>query len=143
MSFILDPTKNSALENVIPSGTSDNPSITMTAPVLFEQSINTGSESSFATQRFLRLDDDKTEYTMQPNDDIVEVASMTYLSIYLPVPTGMGGKKYTILRSFGGETELSIISTGELIDGSDSKLVLTQNNQHVELLSNDNAWNST
>lgn len=93
---------------------------------------------------FLRLTDDQTSYTMLDEDDMVEVVSPTYQFIYLPSAVGRGGKKYTVLRAFSGPGILRIVSPlDEFIDGSEQELLLVENNQHAELLSNDVAWNTT
>lgn len=142
MSFIIDPTKNTVSENIIPSGTSaGSANLNMAAPVNIEQTINTGIGGS---GRFLKLDDTKTSYTLLDEDETVEVASTTYETIFLPTAVGKGGKKYVILRGVEGNQTLAIRSQlNELIDGVVQELLLVANNQHVELLSNDFVWNST
>lgn len=131
--FILDPEKNTVSDNIIPSGTSaSNASIVIPTTVIVE-TINTPNP---VQETYLNLSGTDTAYTLLATDNTIEVSSSTYLSLYLPTVISNPNKKYIVMRSFGGNTVLTIYpySGVEKIDGITS-VELIHDGDIIELIS--------
>ncbi len=131
--FILDPEKNTVSDNIIPSGTSASTASIVIPTTVVVETITTPNP---VQETYLNLSGSDTAYTLQSTDNTVEVSSATYLSLNLPTVISNPNKKYTIMRSFGGNTALTIYpySGVEKIDGLPTADLL-HNGDIIELIS--------
>lgn len=113
--FILDPSKNTVSDTIIPTGTSAaNANIVIPTTVVI-QNISTPNTIK---ETYVKLINLGTSYTVLSIDNTIEVASSTYISIVLPTSMNNPNKKYTIMRSFAGNSITTVYpySLNETID---------------------------
>lgn len=128
--FVLDDKKT--ISEAIPIiGDTGAPIINLAATPPFEITANNAPPSILP---FLELTDSKTSYTLLTTDYMVQVASITYTDIYLPLATGLGA--YTFYISNVAPQKINVRPQGaDTID--DATHLTLHEGQHAKFTSND------